>query len=59
MINLGIYSAETRTRRDNTEAGAADMISFKVVCNPSIAETRTRRAHTEAGGTDMLSFKVA
>ena len=35
------------------------MLSFKMVCNPSIAETRTRTYHTEPRVMDMFSFKVA
>ena len=55
----GIYIAERRTSPAHTEARAADIISFKVACNPPIAETITRLAHIESGVTDILSLKVA
>ena len=59
MIYLGINIAETITRPSNTEATAADMLSFNVACNPLIVETRTRPANTEVRAAEMLSFKVA
>ena len=59
MIDLGIYIAETRICPYHTEAGAVEVISFKVACIQSILETRTSLAHTEDVVTDVLSLKVA